>query len=382
MASGAWRIGALLACAVGALAVSHDALAQQTSRARLAQVERDRSAATAEATRLRRQADAARTEIANLNNRLVEAGQRRAASEAALADAEERLAALRAQANVDAARYQRDRSVFESALMAAAFSQRRTDLPAVRAGQLARAAAPAIQADLSTTAQALADARRRNEEIAQEELALADAQQAIDVERADVIALLTQRRALQTSLDASADAADRRAQQLAREARNLRELTQRLAAARPRGSTPRSTAEPLPADWVVPANGRITRQFGTRVAGGPPAQGATVSTRPGAQVVAPANGRVAYAGLFRSYGQVLILNLDGGYAIVLTGLGTVRAQHGDTVLAGQPIGEMTVSDTPAPELYVEVRRDGRPVDPARWLSARGLASEPNGQSPG
>jgi septal ring factor EnvC (AmiA/AmiB activator) len=87
-------------------------------------------------------------------------------------------------------------------------------------------------------------------------------------------------------------------------------------------------------------------------------------------VVSPASGEVAYAGLFRSYGQVLILNLDGGYALVLTGMETVRARVGEAVLAGQPVGEMSASDTPAPELYVEVRRQGRPINPARWLSAR------------
>ncbi|HVZ99697.1 MAG TPA: peptidoglycan DD-metalloendopeptidase family protein [Caulobacterales bacterium] len=382
MASGAQRLAALLACAMGALAVSHDAMAQQSSRARLAQVERDRTAASAEAARLRRQGEAARAEIASLNNRLVEAGRRRAASEAALADAEQRLAALRAQADIDAARYARDRAAFESALITAALAERRMDLPAVRAGQVAGAAAPVLHADLAATAQALANARRRDAEIAEEERALADAQQAIDAERADVIVLLNQRRALRASLDADAEAAERRVRQLAREARNLRELTERLAAAQQRRGAARSAAEPLPASWILPASGRITRAFGVRVAGGPPSQGVTITTRPGAQVLAPANGRVAYAGVFRSYGQVLILNLDGGYAIVFTGLGAVRAQHGEGVLAGQPIGEMTVSDTAAPELYVEVRRDGRPVDPARWLSARGLASEPSGRSPG
>jgi septal ring factor EnvC (AmiA/AmiB activator) len=100
-----------------------------------------------------------------------------------------------------------------------------------------------------------------------------------------------------------------------------------------------------------------------------------VITRPAGQVVAPAAGEVAYAGLFRSYGQVLILNLDGGYALVLAGLDAVSVQVGESVRAGQPVGEMSASATPAPELYVEVRRGGQPVDPGRWLSARGLAAE-------
>ncbi|MES1199160.1 MAG: peptidoglycan DD-metalloendopeptidase family protein [Pseudomonadota bacterium] len=382
MASGGKRAGVLLACALGALVAPHDiANAQQASRARLAQVERDRTAASAEATRLRQQANATRAEIAGLNARLVEAGERRAESEAALADAEARLAELRQQAAVDGARYAHDREAFERALIAAAFAGRRADLPAVRAGMVARAAAPAFHADLTLTADALERARIRDGQIAAEEETLAAAQQAIDAERADVVALLTQRRAAQASLSADADAADRRARLLASEAHNLRDLMQRVAAHRP--ATRRgSLSATLPASWIMPAQGRIVRAFGAQVAGGPPAQGVTLSTRANAQVRAPANATIAYAGLFRSYGQVLILNVDGGYAIVFTGLGTVRAQRGETVLAGQPVGEMAASDTPVPELYVEVRRDGRPIDPARWLSARGLASEPSAQSPG
>jgi septal ring factor EnvC (AmiA/AmiB activator) len=128
----------------------------------------------------------------------------------------------------------------------------------------------------------------------------------------------------------------------------------------------------VPPAWNAPAEGRVIRAYGARENGAPPTQGATVRTRSGAQVIAPAAGEVAYAGLFRSYGQVLILNLDGGYAVVLTGMAAIGVRVGDTVRAGQPVGEMPQSDMTAPDLYVEVRREGRPIDPGRWLSARGV----------
>jgi septal ring factor EnvC (AmiA/AmiB activator) len=104
-------------------------------------------------------------------------------------------------------------------------------------------------------------------------------------------------------------------------------------------------------------------------------QGVLVRTASGSRVMAPANAEIAYAGVFRSYGQVLILNVDGGYALVLTGLETIQARVGETVSAGQTIGQMPSSDTTAPDLYVEVRRGGQPVDPGRWLSSR-LAGGP------
>ncbi|HVK81535.1 MAG TPA: peptidoglycan DD-metalloendopeptidase family protein, partial [Verrucomicrobiae bacterium] len=164
---------------------------------------------------------------------------------------------------------------------------------------------------------------------------------------------------------------------LAAEARNLRELAQRVQRATPRAAasaapTP-SGPSTIPAAWAAPVDGRITRNYGARDADGLASQGVMVRTASGARVVAPANAEIAYAGVFRSYGQVLILNVDGGYALVLTGLETIQARVGETVSAGQTIGQMPSSDTPAPELYVEVRRSGQPVDPGRWLSAR-LAS--------
>jgi septal ring factor EnvC (AmiA/AmiB activator) len=354
---------------MGALAILLGVAGAQGNARPISQVERDRNAATQEAERLRAEANAARTEVASLNTRLVEAGRRRGEAEAAVADAEQRLVALRLRAASDGARYRRDRESLEAAIMTAAFAQRRVDPEAARAGVFARAAAPALAARVHAGANALEEARRLDAAIAEEQEILTAAQAAIDAERADVVTLLAQRRAVQASLASDAAAAERRARRFAAEARNLRELAQRVQAARPRGrATP--GGDILPTAWLAPAQGRVSRGFGEVVGGAPATQGVTLTTRASAQVVSPASGEVAYAGLFRSYGQVLILNLDGGYALVLTGLGTVRARVGETVLAGQPVGEMSASDTPAPELYVEVRRQGRPINPARWLSAR------------
>jgi septal ring factor EnvC (AmiA/AmiB activator) len=102
-----------------------------------------------------------------------------------------------------------------------------------------------------------------------------------------------------------------------------------------------------------------------------------LATGAAARVISPAAGEVSYAGEFRSYGQVLILDLGGGYAVVLTGLQNISVRVGDRVRAGQAVGEMAAAATPAPELYVEVRRNGQPIDPGRWLSARGLAADRN-----
>jgi murein hydrolase activator len=377
MARGAKRARALIALAIGTLALLSTADAQtNTSTRSLTQVERDRRAETARAERLRRQAAEARREVRALDGRLTEAGRRRSEAEAAASAAEERLVVLRNQINDEDARRARARDALERALITAAFAQRRIEPNAVRAGIFARAAAPSFTREERRSSQALRDARATEQAIASEQSILADAQAAIDTERAEIVALMARRRAAQSQYANDAAAADRRVRLLASEARNLRDLAQRVqpasTAARRGGST---GATSIPAAWLAPAEGRITANYGAREGAGPAAQGVRLTTRAGAQVVSPASGEVAYAGVFRSYGQVLILNLDGGYAVVLTGLGQIDARVGDRVRAGQPVGEMAGAASPAPELYVEVRRGDQPVDPGRWLSARGVVAD-------
>lgn len=376
MARDAKRVRALVACAAGALSLLLTSAAADAQTARTAtQAERDRRAETQRAERLRREATAARREVQALDARLVESGRRRTEAEAAATAAELRLTELRTQIVASTADRSQAQNAFERALIGAAFASRRADPRAVRNGIAARALAPSFAQRERESAQTLAQARQLEGSVLEEQRVLADAYAAIDSERAELVTLTARRRAAQAQLANDAAAADRRARTFAAEARNLRELTQRASASSRRTpSTPSSGPSVVPAAWLAPADGSITRAFGARIDGASPSQGVVLRTRAGAQVVSPAAGEITYAGAFRSYGQVLIINFDGGYALVLTGLGSVTARVGDTVRAGQPIAEMAASDTPAPELYVEVRRDGRAVDPGRWLNGRGLTA--------
>ena len=131
---------------------------------------------------------------------------------------------------------------------------------------------------------------------------------------------------------------------------------------------------------ALPAAGRIARRFGHDDSNGGVMLGDMVATQSGAIVTAPADGSVLYAGPFRSYGQLLILNAGDGYHVVLAGMGRISVATGQSVLAGEPIGAMgeaRVANASAngigntgPELYVEFRKDGKPVDPAPWWAVR------------
>lgn len=144
------------------------------------------------------------------------------------------------------------------------------------------------------------------------------------------------------------------------------------------------TIDALPFSALVgqvqpPVNGRFKSRFGGRDDNGGVTQGDTLATQSGAIVTAPADGNVLYAGPFRSYGQLLILDAGDGYHVVLAGLGRISVTLGRSVLAGEPIGAMAEARVATaagglanngPELYVEFRKDGKPVDPAPWWAGR------------
>ena len=123
----------------------------------------------------------------------------------------------------------------------------------------------------------------------------------------------------------------------------------------------------------LPAQGRRVLSFGEKTQTSR-SQGIVIETRHSAQITAPNDGWVMYAGEFRSYGQILIINGGGGYNVLLAGLSQIDVQVGQFVLAGEPIGTMTPqskslqakSQDNAPVLYVEFRKDQRPIDPDPW----------------
>ncbi len=148
---------------------------------------------------------------------------------------------------------------------------------------------------------------------------------------------------------------------------------ERLAMAAPGRIQPAVPFEQSKGRLLLPAAGRQIQSFGDRAQSGR-SDGIVIETRPGAQVVAPNDGWVMYAGEFRSFGQILIINGGGGYHVLLAGLSQIDAQVGQFVLAGEPVGVMvaapktasTKTQETAPVLYVEFRKNQRPIDPGPW----------------
>lgn len=113
--------------------------------------------------------------------------------------------------------------------------------------------------------------------------------------------------------------------------------------------------------------GEIVRRFGQEMPAGGKSPGLTLRTEKGQAIAAPTAGTVEYAGALNGWGAVLILRTQGAYHVVVAGLDQITASPGQSVAVGAPIGKMPDHVSSEPELYLEVRENGAPADPERWL---------------
>jgi murein hydrolase activator len=123
-------------------------------------------------------------------------------------------------------------------------------------------------------------------------------------------------------------------------------------------------------DMLMPAVGRISGQYGEHLQAGITRKGIDIETRAGAQVIAPFDGKVVFAGPFRAYGLLLIIEHSEGYHTLLAGMSRIDAETGQWLLSGEPVGIMGQASDSPPSLYVELRRNGQPINPLPWLAAR------------
>ncbi len=281
-------------------------------------------------------------------------------------------------------------------------------LDAVRASIMLGAVLPELRREAETLAVDLGELVRLRDQILVEREKLRQERELLVVERQRLEELVGARQASLSTAERSLADERQRAGAFARQAQSLKELITRMegenaaakraaeeAAKAPAASQSATEAAQIASNAFrdparlspriafadvkgllnLPASGVISRTFGGPDPIGGTERGVTIATASGAVVTAPADGWVAFAGPFRSYRNVLILNTGGGYHIVLIGMEKVNVDVGQFVLTGEPVATMPISVSGAatasdgagrPSLYVEFRKDGAPIDPGPW----------------
>jgi septal ring factor EnvC (AmiA/AmiB activator) len=376
-----------------ALLLAGAANADPSPQDRLKALQQQIDASRAQQDAAAQQAAALATELAQLQAQSVEAARTAQAHEAALSATEAQLRALASDAAAKSAALGRDTGnerVLLMALTRVAATPReamalapRPPLDSVRGALvMARTVVPleAHAADLRHDIAALASERRDIETAEARHLA---ERQDLAADTARIAALVAQKTALYDSAQRTAADSGIRLAGLATESASLRELIDRIEAQRkaeaqaalalPPPVLPPGAAKAKPfaeaqGELVYPAAGALVARFGAPDENGTPSRGLTFETRPSAQVVAPYDGQVEFAGPFRGYGQILIIAHGDGYHSLLAGLDRVDSSVGQWLVAGEPVG--TMAATEKPHLYLELRHNNQPINPAPWLTTR------------
>lgn len=347
------RLVAPLVVALAAVAVG--SAAQEPAGAPGAGVTAVQSSPTAGRIEARRQIEALRSELKRLATRQAQSGRD-------VASARMRLQMLNVRETSLTAELGRDRNRL-ARLLGALQLFRRQPPPAllvrpedardaVRAAILIRAMTPALEARAkvySDEAREIA-ALRRQAAAANADLFTAESLAAD--RRGDVERLLAEQTEIEKRYAEDAFIAGRSAGSPGQ-----------LVDSFPRAAGPDSG----PGKLTSPTQASLLRRFGAPMPGGGRSDGVAFGAKAGAAVVSPAQGTVEFAGPVTGWGVILILRTGGAYHLVLAGLGEVTVSPGQSVAAGTPVGKMTDGGRSDPELYLELRRSGTPIDPAPWL---------------
>ena len=362
---------------------------QDNPQQKLQKIERELEEGRGRSATLDQKAKRLDADVRELQEDLVKTAARAQSQEVVVSELERQLAALNAE---DKARRQalHDRqSAIQKTLGALERIARlppeslivspKSAVDAVRTSMLLSAIIPELETQAKALRAELVALQQLRTEMAVRREELTVATQTLDLERMALNRLIKRKANLREHTIAERRAEEARVAKLTSEADDLRALVKRLGkeerAARTQAALrlPRAPGTPSFSaafgTLSLPARGVISRRFGESNQFGVKSKGLTIETRESAQVISPHDGRIVFAGPFRGYGQLLIIAHGEGYHTLIAGIARIDGTVGQLLLAGEPVGVMGAPPGEKPELYVELRHNGEPIDPLPWLAA-------------
>ena len=283
------------------------------------------------------------------------------------------------------------------------FVQPLTPVEIIRSAMLLRETVPQLEENANRIKAQLDKIEKQKQQVEAQVKKIINQKEQMEQEHAELKSMMKRKSALRNSIENKSEEAKKKITKLAAQAQDLRDLLDKLEKERQEKLRKEQEAErkrlaeekrkkkeeeKQRADLIkfkpqsikeigenfikakgklpLPARGQIVTRYGEETAKGVTSKGIIVKTRPQAQVVAPFDGNVIFAGPFRGYGNVIIIEHGKGYLSLMAGLDTIDCELGQMLLAGEPIGLMPEDDS---KLYVEIRKDNHPINPLTWIKS-------------
>ncbi len=262
-----------------------------------------------------------------------------------------------------------------------------TPVDIIRSAMMLRVSVPFFEENAKQIRDYFAELNLKKSKVEKQIAEISKQKKSMQNEHSRMKKLALAKASLKSKVEKKSEQARKNMNRLAEQARDLKELLQKIEKERLQRIEKRKLEEKQSADLIkskqdsitniasgfarakgsvpVAARGNIVSQYGDQQNKGVSSKGLTLATRSGAQVISPFDGVVAFAGPFRSYGNMIIIEHDGGYLSLMSGLGSIDTETGQMLLAGEPIGRMPEGEEA--KLYVEIRKNNQPINPAAWF---------------
>lgn len=365
------RIAALMCAGVLMTATAMPALCAENIHSQLA-------AKKAEQVETAKKAQALETEMGGLKTRLIDAGKSMRDLESSLANGDNELKVLAEKKELYIRKIYQDNEKV-GGLVTAARKYKSTSTPqmlaqsrpidAARASLVMKSVIPTLNHRSARLKQELAQLEQIENEIGTQLAIKKIKLSELNTKKTNIDALLEERRDIYKQTEQERKQQEDAVAKLAKEAKNLDELVRKIKPKTPDKSLdePRVAASTyrLPADTILPVQGKIMTGFAETDELGAKSEGVTFITRSEATVVTPLSGKVKFAGAFQKYKQILIIEHQGGYHSLIAGLGRIDTVVGAVLSGGEPVGISEKSSDNSSRIYYELRLQGEPVNPQK-----------------
>jgi septal ring factor EnvC (AmiA/AmiB activator) len=396
------KIAIILSC-ISALCVGQAIAQTAKPESELQEIERKLKQRAAEEARLKDEAKAREKEVSALRNRMIETANALQAAEARIREIGAEIGRLETEASILEGSLKAERETLSNVL-AALLSIERSKPPALlvnpedaagaaRTAMLLADVAPQLEARAATLKESLTKLNTVRESLNREKAEFERTNEEVSTRRSMLAELLEQKQQESRVAQRMAVAAQGETAALAARATTLRDVLGRLERLA-RAVTPRLKPPKAAPDSAVPATrplvvarpdpvhpaqpftsfrgklkppvvGNVIGRFGGPRQEGGNFDGLRFSVADKAIVTAPFEGKISFARAWSTVGNLIVLDVGGGYHILLLGVGAFLVEEGQSVRAGEPLAAMAGEGA---ELDLEIRKDGEPVNPSLWLS--------------